>query len=241
MIYLRLKTSLYRLCYKYLSRTKHKIVRFKNAEFVVRPDNYIDRRMWIEGGYEKAQLAYLRQQARTQNFDAFLDVGANFGLYSCVIGTSELIPALHAFECDPRNLQQLYGHLKMNKLSEKITVHDFAVGDQDSEISFQLAPDDNTGKSYIGEKGENTITVNQKPLDQVLSFKNKKLLLKIDVEGYEEHVLKGARNILSNNKCFLQIEILDDDTKRVSALLPEGYKSIHNIGHDWYFTNLEER
>lgn len=210
------------------------------AEFVVRPDNYIDRRMWVEGGYEKAQLAYFIEQARRSPFDAFLDIGANFGLYSCIFGIADSGLAIHSFECDPRNLYHLYGHLRMNGLTDRVSVHPFALGDDVSDIIFQLAPDDSTGRSYVGKSGEGgrSITVRQKPLDQVLSLKDKKLLIKIDVEGYEESVLKGMRLTLENNTCLIQIEILDDASALPDMFSSIGYENIHRIGNDWYFSNL---
>ena len=240
MNFLRLKTSLYRAYYKHLSRSQHKIVAFRGAEFIVRPDNYIDRRMWIEGGYEKAQIEFMLNAAKQERFDIFLDIGANFGLYSCVIGTSGLIPATHSFECDPRNIYHLYGHLKINRLTSTTTVHTFAVGDTEEKISFCLAPEDSTGKSYVGKHkaGLESITVEQKPLDSVMNFSGQKLLIKIDVEDHEEAAIKGAQRLLSENKCLLQIEILDDNRERVMALLPDDYRIIQTIGHDSYFKNF---
>ncbi len=240
MNFLRLKTSLYRAFYKHFSKTKHRIVTFRGAEFVVRPDNYIDRRMWIEGGYEKAQIDFVLNAAKQEQFDAFLDIGANFGLYSCVIGASGLIPLTHSFECDPRNIYHLYGHLKINRLTSKTTVHTFAVGDEASEVKFCLAPEDSTGISYVGEHsdGLETIIIEQKPLDSFMDLNGQKLLLKIDVENHEEAVIKGAQKLLSDNDCLLQIEILDDDRARVIALLPDNYALVQTIGHDSYFKNF---
>ena len=210
------------------------------AEFVVRPDNYIDRRMWVEGGYEKAQLTWFLEQARQSGFDTFIDIGANFGLYSCIFGVADSALTIHSFECDPRNLYHFYGHLRMNGLTDRVTVHPFALGDDVSDIIFQLAPDDSTGRSHVGKNGEGgrSIIVQQKPLDQVLSLKDKKLLIKIDVEGYEEAVLKGMRSTLENNICLVQVEILGNGSALPGMFSSIGYENTHHIGNDWYFSNL---
>ncbi|MCK5284764.1 MAG: FkbM family methyltransferase [Alphaproteobacteria bacterium] len=196
--------------------------------------------MWIERGYEKKQLSYMIEQAKKYSFNAFLDIGTNFGLYSCILGGSNLIPEVHSFECDPRNIYHLYAHLKMNALSEHVTVHDFAVGNTNNNVIFQMATDDNTGTSHVGKNSKkgSSITIKQKSLDSIFDFKNKTLLIKIDVEGYEESVLLGMQDILNNNKCFIQIEILDNNLERVGKLLSAEYKNLHQIGHDFYFTNL---
>ena len=48
---------------------------------------------------------------------------------------------------------------------------------------------------------------------------DKTLILKIDTEGYEYEVLKGAVNLLNNNKCFCQIEIKNNNKEKVFSLL----------------------
>ncbi len=240
-IFYRLNTSLHRIYYKKFSRTKWKIVRFIGAEFTMQPSNYIDRRMWAEGAYEKEQLAYMLEQTKKQRFDAFIDVGTNFGLYSCIFGANKAVPTIHSFECDPRNIFHLHGHLRMNDLMNTVTVHPYAVGDEESTITFQMASKKSTGHSYVGAstEGFEAITVEQKPLDTVLKhYTGKHLIFKIDVEGYEEAVLEGMRAILENNACFLQIEIVDNMDKQIEMLASIGYKNIHKLGNDWYFTNI---
>ena len=58
--------------------------------------------------------------------------------------------------------------------------------------------------------------------------------MKIDVEGHEEAVLMGARSLLANNQCFLQIESFD--LSRIEPLLKEaGYTVKSHIGEDYIF------
>lgn len=237
----RLNTSLHRAYYKNLSRTRHKIARVMGAEFVIRPDNYIDRRIWVEGGYEKPQLKYLAAQAAKNPFDAFIDIGANFGLYSCIIAHNKLVGNVYAFECDPRNLYRLYGHIEMNGLRGEVTVHPFALGDRECDIDFILAPDNNTGRSAVG-KGDKreTIQVRQKRLDDVLKLIDMNLIIKIDVEGYEENVLAGMKDTLRDNICLIQIEILAEKQEIDAFFADAGYKNLHRIGQDFYYTNMKQ-
>ncbi|MCF8496398.1 MAG: FkbM family methyltransferase [Alphaproteobacteria bacterium] len=236
----RLNTSLHRSFYKNLSRTRHKIVRFMGAEFVIRPDNYIDRRIWIEGGYERDQLSFMLARAREVPFDAFLDIGANFGLYTCILGRAGAVPVIHSFECDARNLYHLYGHIRMNGLMDVVRVHPFALGAENGELSFVPAPEDNTGRSHAGEE-PGAVKVMQKRLDDVLDFKGCRLLIKIDVEGHEVSVLEGMEQSLRSNKCLIQVEILEDKKDVSEHLSDFGYKKIHRIGRDFYFTNMDTK
>jgi FkbM family methyltransferase len=245
----RLKTSIYRSWYKRLSRTNWKVVRFLDAEFVMTPSNYIDRRMCVEGGYEKAQLSYLLQRLEEQPFDAFIDIGANFGLYSCITGCSGRVPVIYSFECDPRNILHFQGHIRMNGLSEIVSLHTIAVGDRNTEITFSMTGDGATGHSHVHENIEGyekihseqhtTIQVPQKPIDEVLLLEGKTLAIKIDVEGYEQIALKGMGELLRNNKCLIQIEAFDTDKSIENYLGPRGYTCVHRIDDDWYFSNMD--
>lgn len=238
----RLKTSLARKYYKHLSPTRHKIVKSFDTEFCVRPDNYIDRHLWLEGGYEKAQLQFLMENAKQHSFDCFIDIGTNFGLYTCILGVNKIVPEIHSFECDPRNLYQLYGHIAMNQLHDVVTVHPVAAGDKAETKKFRLAAKDNSGTSKITDiaatDDQSIIEVEQICPDEIFDFKNQTLLLKIDVEGYEENVLKGLVKILKNNQCLLQIEILNENLAVYNMLTNMGYKKIHHINSDYYFTNM---
>ncbi len=208
----------------------------------MRPDNYIDRRMWIEGGYEAEQIQTMLDTARITAFDAFLDIGANFGLYSCIIGCSGLVPKVHSIECDPRNLNHLYGHIDMNDLFEMINVHPIAAGDKPGKVTLNMAANNNTGRSSLAKSQSNgaSIEVEQDSIDRLFGFKSQTLLIKIDVEGYEASVLSGMEKTLKNNACFIQMEILSaEDSALESRLETMGYARVKSIGADVYFTNIK--
>ena len=77
-------------------------------------------------------------------------------------------------------------------------------------------------KNYI-QSGGYSFNINNKKLykdniieyyktkigDRTIKFKKKNLFIKIDVEGYEEKVLKGLNKVMKNNKIFIQIEIFN--------------------------------
>ncbi len=248
----KLKTSLYRFYYKKISSTQWKVKRFFEAEFLLCPKNYIDRRIWVEGAYEKEQIAHLLEAAQKHTFDKFLDIGANFGLYSMIIAKQTNIPEVHSFECDPRNIAHFYGHMAMNDLTKLIALHQHAVGYKETTISFQMASEGNTGHSHIAKDAENyeiihseqdrldsnLIEVQLRPIDGIFSAKNEMILMKIDVEGFEWNVLEGMRQTLSENKCLLQIEIIQGDILISKFLEDLGYKVTNQIGADFYYTNI---
>lgn len=240
---MRLKTSLYRAFYRHVCRRKYVVAATHGCEFVLWPENYVDRRIWIEGIYEPQQIETMLRYARENAPDVFLDVGANIGLYSCIVGKNTNIGEIHAFECDPRNVAFLKTHLHMNGLCRRAQMHDMAVGDSEGSVELYLAADTSTGKSSVvapSTSHRETLTVPQQPIDNLLDIRNKTVLMKIDVEGYELSALRGMQRLLSDNRCILQIEIFPGSTMQEthSYLRDLGYRLEKNIEHDHYFKNF---
>jgi hypothetical protein len=76
--------------------------------------------------------------------------------------------------------------------------------------------------------------------DKILKFRKEKIVIKIDVEGYENKVLLGIKNLLNNNRILLQIEIFDNNFKKINKfLLEKKFKLIKkfNKTYDYFYTN----
>ena len=80
-------------------------------------------------------------------------------------------------------------------------------------------------------------------LDNLFDFNSKFLVFKIDTEGSEYEVLKGAKKLLSNNKCFLQIEIKKKNfvnTIDLLSTLKFNQVSINEVNKtDYFFSNFD--
>ena len=76
-------------------------------------------------------------------------------------------------------------------------------------------------------------------MDHLFDFKDKTLLLKIDTEGHETSVLKGGRNVLRNNTCFVQLELGHGkrDASEENIFDELGYRKVFAIGPDCYYSN----
>jgi hypothetical protein len=79
--------------------------------------------------------------------------------------------------------------------------------------------------------------------DEIIKFKGKNLFIKIDVEGYEEKVLKGLKKLLKNNRIFIQIEIFNKNFNFMDTFLKKNnFYLIHKIEHkhsgsDYFYKN----
>lgn len=143
--------------------------------------------------YEPEVWKVIMEQLRSS--DVVVDVGAHIGLYT--IALAKRGARLHSFEPDHANFKALETHVKLNELQEAVDLYETAVGDKDGPISFIANA---SSESHIGTSlTDNSRLVNCVRLDTI--FKEMSIdLLKIDVEGYEEIVLKGSLNILGHEE-----------------------------------------
>jgi FkbM family methyltransferase len=214
------------------------IVRSRTARFLLNYRNYVDRQIAFYDDYESEQLEYLLERIRYYNCTTFVDVGANIGFYSVHVASETSVSCLSAFEPDPRNFDQLRANLFLNALSTRVEAYRVAVSNHTGKITFEAFSDTSTGQSHVTQSGAGT-EVDAVRLDDALALEGAKLAIKIDIEGHEVVAVDGMRALLAANSCLVQAEVYPLHLKPFRAALTElGYREIHVIGHDHYFTNF---
>jgi FkbM family methyltransferase len=150
------------------------------------------------GSFEAGEVAVIRQQL--EKADVFVDVGANVGYYTCLARHNGVhVVAVEPF---PRNLEQLYVNLGANGWLD-VEVFPVALSDKGGVGSLFGG---GTGASLLpGWAGTSDVWRTAIPLstlDVVLGgrFEDQNLLIKIDVEGAEHQVLKGASATLARRQ-----------------------------------------
>ena len=123
----------------------------------------------------------------------FVDVGANVGHYS-LLAAGICNAEVMAFEPIPSTFSKLNRNVKLNKLSNKIETYNIGIGEESSYLDFTTNKD--VMNSVAQEHDKEIIRVEVIPLDDLLKDKTP-VFLKIDVEGFEYFVLKGATNVLA--------------------------------------------
>jgi len=132
--------------------------------------------------------------------DIFVDVGANIGVYtilaSRLVGISGRV---YAFEPIQSVFEYLERNISLNKATNVI-VNRIALEEKDREAEIFVNRE--SGLTSLGQTGRGyviaTEMVSTMPLDQYLESRSVPRVdfLKIDVEGYEGHVLRGASRLL---------------------------------------------
>lgn len=133
--------------------------------------------------------------------DIVLDVGANVGNHTLFLASIAKANVV-AFEPNPELANAIRESLEINALGSQVTVKQIGLGKEETVGSFNESIPDNLGAQSIS-LGGGSLQINT--LDS-MPFKGTISLIKIDVEGMELDVLKGAKNTLIKDKPTLYVE-----------------------------------
>lgn len=167
--------------------------------FFVDPVSHLGGELLSTGTYEPELSKVFRCLVRPG--DAVLDVGANEG-YFTVLASSLTKGRVVAIEPQSRLREVIQKNLQLNQITHA-ELHFLALGDQTGTMSLALSLDLNPGAASCvttraGWKHETVETTTVDVLAQRCSWPRFRLV-KIDCEGFEEPILKGAREFLARH------------------------------------------
>lgn len=147
--------------------------------------------------------------------DVVLDIGANRGYYSLGILSNISGARVFAFEPNPAVFKKLNANIELNANMGDIFTFPLALGEKEEDLSLFVSAADSASSFYSeharvsGHKIVSTAKVKVTTLDSL--FAQGKILaprhIKIDTEGFEGPILRGALNVLRQYRPFLYIEI----------------------------------
>jgi FkbM family methyltransferase len=140
------------------------------------------------------------------NAETFIDVGAYIGGYS--VRALRKNVDVYAIEANPENYELLIKNLKMNCDDKSVFSYNVAAGSRivRKPLYIDASTDRYLTSSLLG-KGNPVGVVDVYPLDDLLVSKDlkKPIFVKIDVEGVEFDVIKGAKRILAETN-YVMVE-----------------------------------
>ena len=150
--------------------------------------------------------------------DVFIDVGSNLGSYS-LLASGVAKANSFAIEPVPATYDRLIQNIGVNFLGNKISAQCLALStpsNSSNGIKLKFSSDRGCMNSFVDNsyKGS-TISVDVSTLDKECKDLEP-ALIKIDVEGFEEDVLKGASETLA--KSSLLAVIIEGQTENVNQL-----------------------
>lgn len=163
--------------------------------------------------------------------DLFVDIGANVGSYT-ILSSAEIGAHTISIEPVPATFKSLEDNILINDMQDKVKPLNIGLGSAKGILKFTKSLD---SINHVATEHEtDTIDVPIDTLDNVLEGSHP-VLLKIDVEGFETEVLKGASKILSSLDLKAVIIELNGSGKRY------GYdeKKIHDNFLAWGFLSYQ--
>ena len=143
--------------------------------------------------------------------DVFIDIGANIGYFTKVgarlVGEQG---AVYAFEPMPEALRVLRENIAT---LHNVKLFETALSDKRGASEFSVNKDGDTSSLGVNPSAKRTIQVPLDTLDNSLGNENRIDVIKIDVEGYELEVLRGAAAVLQQHRPLLYFEFIPDFTK----------------------------
>jgi FkbM family methyltransferase len=164
------------------------------AIIAIDPEDYIGWAIFRTGSYEPASLK-LALSIMSAEPGLFVDVGANFGWYSCAVASIAGASVI-AIEPDPENCAALRVNIDCNKLGN-VVVFLGAMGPQPTLLAMARRSPANSGTVAVAAgrsaSGAGSYWVGATPLQDLLAAlvrpAARPVLIKIDVEGFEPQVL----------------------------------------------------
>jgi FkbM family methyltransferase len=144
------------------------------------------------GLHELNEMAFVLHSLRPS--DLFVDVGANVGSYT-VLAAAAVGARCISFEPDAAAFAALMENLKINRITSRVEASPAAVGATSGQVAFT------PGRDTLGHilPGASLDFANRVPLVALDDLLDGRVpaLMKIDVEGFEAEVLRGAARTLT--------------------------------------------
>ena len=171
---------------------------------------------WYDRDKTPAGIDFLREKGMLDPGARIFDIGAHQGVVALVLaadagGSGHVV----AVEADPHNARMAEANRALNS-AENLTVIHAAGAATEGTVAF--------GESLNGrvEGREALVEVRTLTVDGLTREHGTPSLVVIDVEGYEDEVLKGAGETLSNGTTAFMVEVHSPEQLGNYGATPEG-------------------
>lgn len=194
---------------------------------------------WLGFHIETPHFEWIKNQLAPG--DVFFDVGANIGLFAACYAHNMPEIEAYAFEPGKRIFEDLSSVVEANELGNKVTLVNKGVGANAAKMIFEEIDASTVAReaSHLREGGDGVDGGYEIDVVSIDEFCEEHgcvpNVLKIDVEGHEFEVLKGAKKVLSEFKPKLCIEL---HGKYTSGSGYEEIKALLSSYADYEFSDL---
>ncbi len=162
------------------------------------------------GLHEFRDMVFLLHFLRPQ--DLYIDVGANIGSYT-ILASAVCKARSISVEPDPVTMDALRRNVQANRIDSRVQLVEEALGSKNGTARLTIGRD--TLNCITNDQHATTREVRICTIDKLLKGM-KPIFIKMDVEGHEENIIKGAENILATPTLIaIQIETVTQHTESI--------------------------
>ncbi len=194
---------------------------------------YCDKFEWSERQFLNS---YLRPR------DIFVDIGANIGLFTLIashrVGDNGKV---YSFEPCLKTFQRLVRNVELNRINN-VKYSQMALSDRPGQVQMNLSLDGydawnsivqpTAGRSF---STETVMAVTWDDFSHEHNLMGRVNLMKIDVEGWESHVLSGGIETFSRQDApVLQVEFTDQASQSAGTSCQTLYHQLEGLGYQMF-------
>jgi FkbM family methyltransferase len=187
----------------------------------------VDRKIIADGYYEPE--VWQRLQSVAKSGDVFWDIGGHIGSVAIRAGEHPKIYAVHTFEPNPETFHALTLNLKLNP-GLPITKHNVALSSSRDTGVLHTGAAGNSGRASMQRTEGRPRTVSCETIDHLVA--NEIVpppdLMKLDVEGWESEVLRGAQWTL---RTFPPRAIVFEDEPAGENDISDTFTLLNSVGY----------
>lgn len=146
-----------------------------------------------------------------------VNIGAHLWRYS--IQYSNDYEKIYAFEPTPKTFKYLSANIELSR-KNNIHIYNMWLWNSESQMHFEINKSAESQNKVVSKSNPNTITIDINKFDDLKFTKQNIKFFLIDVEGFEEDVIKWMGDFINNNNdIYIIIEILNNNNLLIISKL----------------------
>lgn len=201
----------------------------QGLRWLLNPCDFVQSEFYWIGEFERWDWYHLSRMIHQGS--VVFDVGSNFGYYSLMLAHTAGAKVF-AFEPSTPTFARLKTNIALNRLEGAITAVPSALSDV-RQSGYLSAVPGNSGSNFLSDHGDRVML---DTLDHycTVNHVSKIDFIKIDVEGHEFHVLKGATRLLETCKPIIMVEFNVGALRRAGSSAEELEDHLRALGYQLF-------